>query len=397
MKKSIANYVFIAGIMIIFSLNLFTFNMYHELYAYNYRLTAVVVSVVFLCVYFEKYMSSVASGKGEIASLRVFVEDKKLFLLILINAISTTVVLRSGTYLRIILVTYTFTMVLFLADKVRFTTKQMYVLMAFISMFFFLWSINKKRGYTINFAGQVLVGSFVMLITLIELYKSEHLNIAKIEMYALISEIVLYIWAILAIVKYRCRTSFASMLIFGIFFFGTRFYKLGLKLKMGILICSFILIILFPHIYVTLKLNGVMEDVTIFSKQVISGRGNVYAYYLDMIKAVPMTGVGTIYVPNDTPFRAGLLDASNAFLQITVPHGIIIGVLSFTLLGMVLWRTVSKTSECKINSVFFAGIMTFGIVSTSESFMVAFPFVMIYAAYLYIMNSFILDSEKEKE
>ena len=386
MKKTISNYIYIIGVSVLMMLNLISFNVYRELYAYNYRISAVLITIVALSVYGAKYLAAYRENGSYVKSLKVLVEDKKIWLVIAANVITVVNIFITGTYLRTILVIYTFSLVLLLADKVKFKKQEIYVVTAFLSIYMVVFTV-KQYGYTINFAGQIVVGSMIMLMTLIELFRLEHREIAKIDLFASIIEAIVYVWAIGIIISYGCRTSFATLLVFGAIYVWQRVRRTSARTKRGLFDLGIIAQIVFPFLYVKLKLNGILQGVTIFSKQVISGRGNVYAYFLDMIKAQPITGAGTIYVPNNTPFRAGLLDTSNAFLQIVVPQGLIVVVLIYLLFVLVVRRLIEKTALSKLSPVLFAGMFAFLVLSTGESFMVLFPFVFFYGTFLFILNS----------
>ena len=371
-RKQIGNYIFILGLVLTLALNFNVYELYLKMERVNYLLIAATIGGTFLCY----------------ADFKEIFHDKKLWLVVLINIVTVINLFISRTGLLSVLNVFSISMIIYLSDKVVFSKRQMMVISAFLAFFFFYWTIDVKgyfKGYSINFGGLVLIAGFVCVIIIAEWIKYYLINKAsgcKYPFYITFVEMILFGVAIKIMSWYRSRTAFFALIVFGLVLLIPKKLTAKKWVRYIMLGGSVLLMTVFPVLYCLAGKSGLFEFNSIFYKPVIGARTEIYSYLLGLLRTHPFAGNGTIYISGIEPFRNGFLDTCNGFLQIAVPHGLIIYVLMLVLAVWALKR--KQTNWNPVSAAILAGIIAIIAASCSESMIAIPPFTVIVAALVFI-------------
>ena len=379
-RKSIGNKIFILGVTLILFLNLNYFEWYQSLSKANYIIAAVVFTAVFLCY----------------ADFSTLIKDKCFLLLLGCNVVSVVGLIINKSFLLTALVIYSFSVMLYLSDKVVLSVAGRRFLELFIGGFFIYWTIDVKgyfKGYSTNFGGLVLIGGFILLIIFVEEIRDYYVLksdcfLSKYPFYFIIIEFGLFIIAYKIIEWYQSRTATITLIVFGVLLIASGIVMESKVSRIIFTVSITLLSIIAPKIYILFTDKGLINDYVIFTKQLVSSRYENWGFLYNLLKEHPIIGNGTIYVSEGTSFREGLLDTCNGFLQIAVPNGFIVALVIYVLMISIIIRQSIKI-KTRLQMVSFIAILSMLFCSSAESFIINQPFVMFFASCLFIMNSLI--------
>ena len=369
-KKIIGNYIFMIGMLTLMMLNWNVYSLYQKVEHYNAPVFGVLLIVLLFC-------------NVEIKSL---IKDKLFYLVALINIISiiNLLVLKTSLYTEIII--FDITLVLFLADKVRFTKKEIFIGSAVIAFFFIYWTIDVKgyfKGYSINLGGEILITGLMFLIFLVETL-ALYVRAEKLQIYVILIETVIILIGYKIISYYRSRTAFFVLLVFAalLVFEKVVFYKEKkisdiVREKTGVLlgIISVLGMAVVPKIYLIIGGRIRSEYTQLFFKQLFSNRFEAWPALWDLVKHFPITGIGTMYMQDAGIYRDGLLDTYNSFLDLLVVHGVLVCAGVIALLIITLVKQAKNSSKSFISSVAYIIIISMICLSYSENYILTVPFM----------------------
>lgn len=380
-KEKIGNVTFIIGLLSILMLNLNSYWLFQKVSYTNYYISAVIMTVVLLCC----------------IDLRTIVNDKMFYFVILINALSVLFIVLSGTGVLACLPLYILTISLYISNKIIFSKGQSICVLILCGSFFFYWTIDVKgyfKGYSINFGGMVLLYGFIFVIALVEyikiyvLCRAQKFSFLKeYPYYFSIFEAVLFFIAYKIIAYYRSRTAAVALIIFALFLcLPRKLIKKEWFIKIAIIVLSLGTVV-FPIAYIKISNLGLLNDREVFYKPLITVRGEIWSYLLEMIKQNPLTGNGTIIIPAGNAFREGLLDTCNGALQLITVHGCIVFLLVAILFIVTIIRLLSGVKNTTYLRVSLAAISAIIVSSYAENSILTAPFFLMFAALLFVANS----------
>lgn len=380
-KNSIGNIALAIGVFILLMVNLNAYNLYLKMNRYNYILAAVILSVAFIC-----YLD-----------IKDLINDRLLWLVAIIDLTTIVLVFMSKVGYFSVLPVYSLTLILYLCNRVVFNKNCFIFTIVLCAFFFIYWTFDVKgyyKGYSINFGGLVLLYGFIFLIAFIEyikyliLYKTEKLLFLKKYPYFVdIVEVLLFCWAYKSMSFYRSRTAVVALIVFGVFLCIPR----RLLLKKWFTMMAITLLgagtFVFPIMYIKACNLGLLSDIDVFYKPLVTARGEVWSYLINLIRLKPFTGNGFIVVPGGTVFREGLLDSCNVGLQLLTVYGVIITVLVLFLCLLTIDKLFSGVKSISILRVMVAGIASIIVSSYAENSILSAPFIIMFAAFLFAGNS----------
>lgn len=389
--RSIGNWVVIGGLFLELMLNLNTYDLYQKMTYINYVLAAAVMTVAFICY----------------IDFKNIIKDKQLLFVVLTDIIALICMALSRTGFLAFLPLFILTMNLYLSDKVVLTKWQWMFTSILCGIFFVYWTIDVKgyfKGYSINFGGLVLLYGFIFVIGLVEylkwyiLCRSNRLSfLKKYPYYIVLFEILLFAWAYKIMSWYRSRTAVVALFVFAIFMclpWRLTRNKYFVRTIVAVLSGG---IFVFPVAYVKICGMGILSDKEVFYKPLITVRNETWSYLFNLIKLNPVTGNGTIIVPQGTVFREGLLDTCNIGLQLLTVHGVIVTLLVIMLFIWTICRLLENISNSILAKVLLATVSTVIVSSYSESSVLPAPFVMMFASILFVGNSVKIAAEKQDD
>lgn len=385
-KNVIGNWFIIAGILIITTLEWHFFDMYQAFTRYGTLITFVCLAGAFFCY----------------VNIKDALKDK-LFWLMVVTDIVTLInlfILKSNKGCLLIVVD--FMLILYLADKMDFTVKESYFILAYVAFFFFYWTIDVKgyfKGYNTNYGGLILITGFAFLIVLLQAF-----NDALIKKYwAFYGELgkaegtkswcKRYWWYVFVylffvalafniISWYRSRTALMGLLVL------LAILLIPKRIIMQKAIYNFICVmatlgsVIISGLYILVgNMSG--GDVQLFYKDIISGRNEIWSELWSAFLESPVTGIGSSYKMK-LEFMEGMLEAHSALMDILVIHGIIVFVL---VCGMLLYRLIKlrdKLDDSNMGKAVFAAIICILVTGFFENYYIVQPFSLIFLCLLAI-------------
>ena len=311
--------------------------------------------------------------------IKDMVKDPVFWLIAGTSAIALMNLFIIGSNKGCILVVLDMGIVLYLANKIRLTKKQTFIVLGYIAFFFFYWTIDVKgyfKGYNTNYGGLILITGFACLMIISEYitkYLREHPG--KFNKLYIIVELFFIALAFNIIAWYRSRTALIGLItlllikLIPIKAITNRIVYMCVSVfgTLGGVITSLA--------YIGFgKLKGVV-DIQLFYKDLISGREVLWNELWQEFMKSPLTGIGSSYVVK-TDFMEGMLEVHGGFLDILIIHGIIVFIPLFLLFTKRLLDKRTVVSKNKINKSVFGAIICMLVTSFFENFIIVQPFTL---------------------
>ena len=380
--KRIAIYTFAIGSMLLFTLNWNEYSLYQTFVKYNDCIYALIITITLLLYFADSLLEIIKS-------------DKVLWLVIGINVLAFLLLLIGGRGVRTFVLLYDLTISLYIAYKSHISLRSnriIGIMCVIIAGFFIYWTIDVKgyfKGYSINYGGLVLLSGFVFLIIVVEYLKSLYLQIKSDNSiirfiqshryYLIFLEIGLFIisWKIMS--YYRSRTAFFSMICFAILLVLPWEIIRKKVVYYSITIASIAGGFLIPALYLFLGRSITNpQDYELFYKPVFSDRISIWPQLFDLFKSFPITGIGTLYMKDASPYRDGMLDTCNSFINLYVYYGAIVATLVIVLLVIVVLKMYDNVNKNPLSKVAYAGVISFIVAAYFESFFTTVPFMAVF-------------------
>lgn len=380
-RKGIGNCAILLGIFAILMLNLNVYELYQKMTYWNYYIAAAVMAVAFMCYVDIKHLS----------------KDRRLWLVTVVDLLAFVFIVTSGTGILAFLPLYTLTMILYLSDKVVFKKWQWLATAIFCGAFFIYWTIDVKgyfKGYSINFGGLVLLYGFVFIIGLLEYGKwyvlckpNKFSFLKKYPYYIVFFEALVFVLAYKIMSYYRSRTATAALFVFAIFMCIPWSLALNKKFRNIVIVLFNVVVAVFPVAYIKVCNLGLFNDREVFYKSLITSRTEIWAYLINLIKLHPIIGNGTIIVPAGNVFREGLLDTCNGYMQLLTVYGVVVTILVFALIIWSISNLFKGIENGVLSKVMLAAVITIITSGCTENSILSAPFIIMFAAILFVGNS----------
>lgn len=373
----------------------------------NASLFAAILIITTACFHLYSWYSVMAPYGTLIAALFLIIsffcyvdikdalKDKYFYLMVAADVLALVHLLVIRSNLGAILTVADFLLILYLADKIRFSEVEIIISSFYIGFFFLYWTVDVKgyfKGYNTNYGGLVLISGFIFLIFAYEymmIHKAKSLNKVVIILLR-VFELFLFALAFNIIAWYRSRCALMGLLTFVILFIIPK--KIW-KSKVLYIILAFlgsIGSVLFSLLYVWL---GRMKDVftlRLFYKDIISGREEIWEELWGEFIKMPVTGIGSSYQIK-IEWMNGMFEVHSGLLDILIVHGIVVFLIAIIMLLKNLFEIREKVVSNHMCKVAMCGI--YGMLTTAflENYIIVAPFsIMMLFLFVYI-NSLIQD------
>lgn len=383
-RKNIANYILMATIFIITTLEWHFAEWYGKFTPYG---TLIMFAGLSLALLFY-------------VDLRIAIKDPVFIMLGAVFAIAVINLFIIGSNKGCILVVANMSVMLYLANKVNFTKKQMIVTLCYLAFFFFYWTIDVKgyfKGYNTNYGGLILITGFACLMVISEYitdYLRENKN-WKGFIYAII-EVFCIALAFNIISWYRSRSALIGLIVLLLI----KFIPMKL-ISNKILYFLFTLLgtvggVLVSILYIFLGRLKETINLTLFYKDIISGREILWSELWGAFLKMPLTGIGSAYEVK-TDFMNGMLEVHNGMLDILIVHGVIVFIPICLLFTKRLLTNRESVASSRISKAAFAAIIAMMATSFFENFIIVQPFTIVLLVLFAQMNFFECKTDKLKD
>lgn len=288
-----------------------------------------------------------------------------------------------------ILVVANMSIVLYLSNKLKFTKGQMHFILSYLALFFFYWTVDVKgyfKGYNTNYGALILITGFACLMVLSEIFtdylrkkndKRGYLYVA-LEMFFIALAFNIISW-------YRSRAALVGLIVLLFIKFiplkimnnKVVYYILSLFGTLGGIAVSLI--------YIAFGNLKESVNLTLFYKDLISGREVLWSELWNAFIQRPITGIGSSYVVK-TEWMDGMLEVHNGMLDIMIVHGVIVFIPIFLLFTKRLFDNRVVASESRINKACFGALICMMATSFFENFIIVQPFTLVILFLLAFQN-----------
>jgi hypothetical protein len=281
-----------------------------------------------------------------------------------------------------------FLLILYLANKVVFSKKEILISSIYTGVFFIYWTIDVKgyfKGYNTNYGGLVLISGFVFLIFAIEYYAESlrkrnegkdmktFLGFDKYQVIIKITEVILFYIAFRIIAWYRSRCALVGLIMFLVLFLIPRTVWKN-RVLYGILALGATLgSVLFSAFYVWLGMMQEELTLRLFYKDIISGREEIWSELWGEYLKHPFTGIGSSYVMK-IEWMEGLFEVHSGLLDILIVHGLVVFIITCTFL---VFRLFAIRESCVLflpAKIAMAGIYSMLFTAFMENYIIVAPF-----------------------
>lgn len=319
-------------------------------------------------------------------------KDKFFYLMAAADILALVHLLILKSNLGAILTVADFLLILYLADKVRFSKLEIIISAFYIGFFFLYWTVDVKgyfKGYNTNYGGLVLISGFVFLIYAYEYMmqnKAKSLHKALI-IFLRVFELFLFALAFNIIAWYRSRCALMGLLTFVILFVIPKKAWKSKAFYTVVSLLGTVGSVLFSLVYVWL---GKMKDVftlRLFYKDIISGREEIWEELWEAYIKKPITGIGSSYEIK-VEWMNGMFEVHSGLLDILIVHGIVVFLITIILLLKNLFALRESVSEDHLCKVAMGGIFGMLVTAFLENYIIVAPFsIMLLFLFVYINSN----------
>ncbi len=340
------------------------------------------------------------------------IKDPAFYLMAAADILALINLFLIGSHKGAILTIADFLLILYLADKVVFSEREMMVSAVYIGAFFIYWTIDVKgyfKGYNTNYGGLVLITGFIFLIFSMEyffrkaggtgLYQEDvtkrnsspseggcHskacfvwriLGSSRLQWVIRAVEVILFYVAFRIIAWYRSRCALVGLVVFLVLFLIPKAVWKS-KVLYGILVCAGTAgSILFSAFYVWL--GSIKDELTLrlFYKDIISGREEIWAELWGEYLKKPLTGIGSSYVMK-LEWMEGLFEVHSGLLDLLIVHGAPVFIIACAFLVSRLLRIREISSRDALSKTAMAGVYAMLFTAFMENYIIVAPFSLMF-------------------
>ena len=287
-----------------------------------------------------------------------------------------------------------FLLILYLANKIKLSQKQVIICMIYIGFFFVYWTVDVKgyfKGYNTNFGGLVLISGFFFAV-----YACEWLRMYVVQekgkrngKWLILLTVWFFAWGYNIIAWYRSRCALLGLIMFMILILIP--LKVWKNKVFYLLVTLFTTVgaVLFSLLYVWL---GVMKDtfrVQIFYKDIISGREEIWSELWEAFIKQPVTGIGSSYEMK-LDWLGGMFEVHNGLLDILIVHGVAVFAVTIVFIIKRFLELHETACSSHLGKCAMAGVFAMMMPAFMENYIIVPPFSLIFL----ILISFVSASRK---
>ena len=282
-----------------------------------------------------------------------------------------------------------FLLILYLANKIELSDKQVIICMCYLGFFFVYWTVDVKgyfKGYNTNFGGLVLISGFFFAVYALEWLRKYLINVKGKQnaKWLLIVTVYFFAWGYNIIAWYRSRCALLGLIVFMILILIPMKVWKNKIFYLAVTLFTTVGAVLGSLVYVWL---GIMKDtfrIQIFYKDIISGREEIWAELWEAFSKQPVTGIGSSYEMK-LDWLNGMFEVHNGLLDILIVHGIAVFAVTITLIVKRFYELHDAACSGYLNKCAMAGVFAMMMPAFMENYIIVPPFSLI----LLILISFV--------
>lgn len=387
-RYTLGNLFIIAGILIITTLEWHFYDMYQAFTRYGTLITFVALAGAFLCY----------------VDIKDAIKDKLFWLMVVTDLVALINLILLGSNKGSLLIVVDFMLILYLSDKIVFSIKESYFVLIYIAFFFFYWTIDVKgyfKGYNTNYGGLILITGFACVMIIMQVANENMQG----KYYRYIGEfgdiegkktwwkrnwwypplcIFLVMLSFNIISWYRSRTALMGLIaLLAIILLPEKIVRNKVIYPLMCFFSTFGAILL-ATLYIGFgRIFGAKGNITLFYKDIVSGRNEIWTELFNAFLEKPLTGIGSSYTMK-LDFMEGMLEAHSAMLDILVVHGIIVFIPLCALLTYRIYKLKEKSCVGNVDKAVFAAVICVMVTGFFENYYIVQPFSLILLCLLVI-------------
>ena len=315
------------------------------------------------------------------ADLTELLRDPAFYLMAGADAVALINLFLIGSNKGAILTVFDLLLILYLANKIELSDKQVIICMCYLGFFFLYWTFDVKgyfKGYNTKYGGLVLITGFIFAI-----YALEYLRYYLVEIkgrgkwkWLLGVTVFFFAWGYNIIAWYRSRcallglAAFAVLMLIPIRVWKNRVFYLFVTLA------TTVGAVLFSLLYVWL---GIMKDtfrIRIFYKDIISGREEIWSELWGAFVKQPVTGIGSSY-EMQLDWLGGMFEVHNGLLDILIVHGVAVFAVTMVFIIKRFLELHGSSVSGRMGKCAMAGLFAMMMPAFLENYIIVPPFSLI--------------------
>ncbi|MBR5406370.1 MAG: O-antigen ligase family protein [Lachnospiraceae bacterium] len=365
LRKEMGNLAVMAGVFVLTTAEWHFFEWYEAVTPYGTLIASLFLIIALFC-----YMD-----------IKDMLKDPAFYLMAGADVVALINLFLIGSDKGAILTVADFILILYLANKIDLSKKQVIISMCYLGFFFLYWTFDVKgyfKGYNTNYGGLVLISGFFFAI-----YALEYLRLYLVEIkgvknakWLLAVTVFFFAWGYNIIAWYRSRcallglAAFAVLILIPLKVWKNRIFYTVLT---AVTTAGSVLVSL---VYVWL---GAMKDVfsiRIFYKDLISGREEIWSELWSAFIKQPVTGIGSSY-EMQLDWLGGMFEVHNGLLDILIVHGIAVFCVTIVFMIKRFLELHDAGTKSHINKCAAAGLFAMMMPAFMENYIIVPPFSLI--------------------
>ncbi|MCR5356959.1 MAG: O-antigen ligase family protein [Lachnospiraceae bacterium] len=274
-----------------------------------------------------------------------------------------------------------FLLILYLANKIVLSKKQVIISMCYIGFFFIYWTVDVKgyfKGYNTNYGGLVLITGFFFIVYAIEYLRDHLFNTKGIKKakWLIVLTVFFFAWGYNIIAWYRSRCALLGLVAFAVLILIPLKVWKNKVFYTVLTAVTTIGSVIFSLIYVWL---GYMKDefrIRIFYKDLISGREEIWSELWGAFIKQPITGIGSSY-QMQLDWLGGMFEVHNGLLDILIVHGIAVFCAAIVFIIKRFLELQDAASQSHLNKCAAAGLFAMMMPAFMENYFIVPPYSLI--------------------
>lgn len=379
-RQSVGNWFIFAGIIIITTIEWHYFDWYQTFTRYGTLITFAALAGAFFCY----------------VDIRDAVKDRLFYVMVATDLIALINLFILHSNKGCILIVVDFMLILYLADKIRFSRKESLIILLYVAMFFFYWTVDVKgyfKGYNTNYGGLILITGFAFLMVFMQVYndkklmdygrfvgeygKSEGIRYWYKRNWWYVPTYLFFIALAFNIISwYRSRTALMGLIALLVILIIPKRVIMKKEINTVLIMLTTAGSVLFSWIYIMLGRLG-DGGVQLFYKDIISGRNDIWSELWSAFLEKPLTGIGSSYQMK-LEYMEGMLEAHSAMMDILVIHGVFVFIPLCAMMVYRLMELKKRQSAGNVDKAVFAAAICILVTGFFENYYIVQPFSLIF-------------------
>ncbi|MCR5507517.1 MAG: O-antigen ligase family protein [Lachnospiraceae bacterium] len=272
-------------------------------------------------------------------------------------------------------------LILYLANKIELSGRQVVISMCYLGAFFIYWTVDVKgyfKGYNTNYGGLVLISGFFFAVYAIEWLRDHLVRVRgkRNAKWLILLTLFFFAWGYNIIAWYRSRCALLGLIAFALLMLVPAAVWRNKIFYTAVTVLTTAGSVLFSLIYVWL---GIMKDefrIRIFYKDIISGREEIWSELWGAFAKQPVTGIGSSYVIK-LDWLNGMFEVHNGLLDILIVHGAAVFAVTIVFIIKRFLELHEAACSSHLNRCAMAGVFAMMMPAFMENYIIVPPFSLI--------------------